>query len=221
MVRSQPPDDGLLTAEDVAARLNLSAHAVRSAAYRGEIPCVRLGKRKVRFEPGAVERFVESRRGDKPAERLDAARRLRNGMLALLDEHELPAAFVDAVGMLLREAQCEGQEELAVGEQGELYWTPRGLAHALGLVQLYGSEESAVARLMAWRRAKQGPPFIKIGATQQAPIFYEVHAARRWFESQRAECGPLEGMDALALRQTARVGRHTSGRSSASVGARV
>lgn len=196
----------LLDVNEVARRLSLTAHAVRSMVSRGELECVRLGKRKLRFEPAALERFVAARTrrsGGQPAHgEAGESRRLRNGLAALVDEHDLPPAFVACVAQLLQESADEGAPEL-VGKDGELWWTPRGLAHALGLVQLFGSEESAVARLAAWRGRRIGPPFVKLGSLQQSPILYEVAAARRWFAAQGVECAP-EVAELALVRSTPR-----------------
>ena len=43
---AQPADDGsLLNAKDAAALLQMTTTALRQAAYRGAIPCVRIGRR--------------------------------------------------------------------------------------------------------------------------------------------------------------------------------
>ena len=51
-----PPD--LLTAEEVAELLRVRPRWVYDAARRGEIPCVRLGRRYVRFERSVIEAWV-------------------------------------------------------------------------------------------------------------------------------------------------------------------
>jgi excisionase family DNA binding protein len=48
----------LKTAKDVAARLNVSEAAVYDMVREKLLPCVRLGRR-VRFDPGVLERWIE------------------------------------------------------------------------------------------------------------------------------------------------------------------
>lgn len=53
----------LLTADQVAARLNVSVRTVRAWVAAGRLPVVRLGRRCVRIELHEVERLVaEGRR---------------------------------------------------------------------------------------------------------------------------------------------------------------
>lgn len=49
----------LLTASEVGELLKMSRAAVYSAAERGELPVVRIGRR-LRFKQEAIERLVES-----------------------------------------------------------------------------------------------------------------------------------------------------------------
>jgi excisionase family DNA binding protein len=51
----------LLVAEDVAALLGVPPTFVYSLARRGELPCVRVGERYVRFRAQAVEAWIEER----------------------------------------------------------------------------------------------------------------------------------------------------------------
>jgi excisionase family DNA binding protein len=52
-------DEVLLTADEVARPLKVSAAFVRILAARGELGCVRLG-RAVRFKPADVRAFIEA-----------------------------------------------------------------------------------------------------------------------------------------------------------------
>ena len=52
----------LLTADEVAAVLNVSRKSVYKWAEAGRLPFIRLGGRVVRFDPGAVRQFIESGR---------------------------------------------------------------------------------------------------------------------------------------------------------------
>ena len=56
----------LLTAEQAARRLGLTAHWVYEAARRGELPCVRIG-RKVRFIPADLDAYVQAKRAGEAA----------------------------------------------------------------------------------------------------------------------------------------------------------
>jgi excisionase family DNA binding protein len=64
----------LLTAEQAARRLGLTAHWVYEAARRGELPCVRIG-RKVRFIPADLDAYVQAKRAG--ARRRSAGNRRR------------------------------------------------------------------------------------------------------------------------------------------------
>jgi excisionase family DNA binding protein len=50
----------LLTAEDIADLLNTKLERVWALAREKDLPCVRLGKRQMRFDRQAVERFIAS-----------------------------------------------------------------------------------------------------------------------------------------------------------------
>ncbi|MEP7027664.1 MAG: helix-turn-helix domain-containing protein [Candidatus Eisenbacteria bacterium] len=51
----------LLTVREVASILRVNYRDVYALANRGELPCVRIGRR-VRFLPGDIARWVEARR---------------------------------------------------------------------------------------------------------------------------------------------------------------
>jgi excisionase family DNA binding protein len=50
----------LLTAEDIADLLNTKLERVWALARENDLPCVRLGKRQMRFDRQAVELFIAS-----------------------------------------------------------------------------------------------------------------------------------------------------------------
>jgi excisionase family DNA binding protein len=50
----------LLTAEDIADLLNTKLERVWALAREKDLPCVRLGKRQMRFDRQAVEEFIAS-----------------------------------------------------------------------------------------------------------------------------------------------------------------
>ncbi len=50
----------LLTAEDICDILNTKIERVWALAREKDLPCVRLGKRQMRFDRQAVERFIAS-----------------------------------------------------------------------------------------------------------------------------------------------------------------
>jgi excisionase family DNA binding protein len=52
--------DKLLTADDVAELLNTKNQRVWAMARENDLPCVRLGKRQMRFDRQAVEQFIAS-----------------------------------------------------------------------------------------------------------------------------------------------------------------
>jgi excisionase family DNA binding protein len=52
--------DKLLTAEDIADLLNTKLERVWAMARENDLPCVRLGKRQMRFDRQAVEKFIAS-----------------------------------------------------------------------------------------------------------------------------------------------------------------
>jgi predicted DNA-binding transcriptional regulator AlpA len=73
IVGQTPLKDPLLTAEDVAARLNVSKdwvwdHSSRKAPY---LPVIRIGDGTLRYRPSQIEEFVAER------ERLSLLRRKR------------------------------------------------------------------------------------------------------------------------------------------------
>lgn len=54
--------DTLLKPREVAERLAVSEPTVYRWADQKVLPCIRLSARAVRFEPAAVEKFIEERR---------------------------------------------------------------------------------------------------------------------------------------------------------------
>ena len=61
-VPAPPPDDGLLTLDQVKDRLNVSIRYVRGLRQSGALPVVPLGPRFVRVHPDDLERFIAERR---------------------------------------------------------------------------------------------------------------------------------------------------------------
>ncbi len=58
----------LLKVGDVAERLGISIPHTYRLARSGELTCVRIGGKAIRFEEAAVDRFIqEHRRGQPPA----------------------------------------------------------------------------------------------------------------------------------------------------------
>jgi excisionase family DNA binding protein len=58
---ASPQDLGtepLWTAEEVAQYLKLQPETVRTMARRGELPCLKLGKRLWRFRPAEIKNWV-------------------------------------------------------------------------------------------------------------------------------------------------------------------
>lgn len=53
-------DDRLLSAQEVAARLNLKVCTVYDLVAKGDLPALRFG-RKLRIRPGAVDALVTAR----------------------------------------------------------------------------------------------------------------------------------------------------------------
>lgn len=52
----------LLTVEEVAERLKMAPFTVRKWVRLGRLPALRLGDRRIRFMPEAVERWVREQR---------------------------------------------------------------------------------------------------------------------------------------------------------------
>lgn len=52
----------LITARQVAAILAVTPWAVYDLARRGDLPCIRIGNRCIRFLPDDVTEFIQSRR---------------------------------------------------------------------------------------------------------------------------------------------------------------
>jgi excisionase family DNA binding protein len=57
--------EGLLKIGAVAERLGVSVPHTYRLAKTGELPCVRLGPKAIRFEEAAVERFIRAHRSGK------------------------------------------------------------------------------------------------------------------------------------------------------------
>lgn len=55
-------DKRLLIYDDVAELLRVSERTVRSMVRRGDLPCVRIGRGSVRFDPADIRAFIEKRR---------------------------------------------------------------------------------------------------------------------------------------------------------------
>jgi excisionase family DNA binding protein len=51
----------LLTADDVAAILDVPRSLIYALVRRGELPAIRVGERYVRFRAEAIERWIEGR----------------------------------------------------------------------------------------------------------------------------------------------------------------
>ena len=58
-------NDRLLSAQEVAARLNLKVSTVYDLVAKGDLPALRFG-RKLRIRPGAVDALVTAREQPKP-----------------------------------------------------------------------------------------------------------------------------------------------------------
>ncbi len=54
--------DRLLTAQEVAQLINASDTSVYKMALRGEIPCVKITARMVRFDQDEIEEWLESKK---------------------------------------------------------------------------------------------------------------------------------------------------------------
>jgi len=54
--------EGLLKASIVAHRLGISVSSVYRLAARGEIPCIRIGPKLVRFDLMELKRYIRNRR---------------------------------------------------------------------------------------------------------------------------------------------------------------
>lgn len=57
----------LMTVDEVAAYLGMSANAVRQMVYRRQLPFIRLGERRLRFDAAAINEWLD-------AQRVEAAR---------------------------------------------------------------------------------------------------------------------------------------------------
>ena len=80
-------------------------------------------------------------------------------------------------------------DEIATGPDGQICWTPRGLALVLGLVEEDTEREwkSALARLEKWRRGRKGPRFLKVASSVQAAILYVVGDVSAWISELQAQ----------------------------------
>ncbi len=56
--------DTLLTLDDVAERLKVSPRTVSTWIKSGALPAMRFGRRMIRIEPSALQRFLEASRVD-------------------------------------------------------------------------------------------------------------------------------------------------------------
>jgi excisionase family DNA binding protein len=54
--------DRLLTVEQLAARLSVTESAIRHMVYRRQIPFLRLGSKRLRFDPAAIDAWLEDQR---------------------------------------------------------------------------------------------------------------------------------------------------------------
>ena len=52
----------LLTAQEVAQIINASDKSIYKMALRGEIPCIRIAAKIVRFDQGDIEKWLESKK---------------------------------------------------------------------------------------------------------------------------------------------------------------
>ena len=59
-------ESSLLTAKQVAERLNLPLQAVWRLSRRGELATVRIGARGVRFDPRDVQLFIDAHTSHRP-----------------------------------------------------------------------------------------------------------------------------------------------------------
>jgi excisionase family DNA binding protein len=61
-VRGLKESKGLLKVGIVARRLGISVPSVYRLAANGEIPCIRIGPKSVRFDIVEIERYVQRRK---------------------------------------------------------------------------------------------------------------------------------------------------------------
>ena len=54
--------DSLLTVEQLAERLSVTDKAIRHMVYRRQIPFIRLGSKRLRFDPDAIDAWLEDQR---------------------------------------------------------------------------------------------------------------------------------------------------------------
>lgn len=57
---ASPDIEELMTAEEVADMLRVRAKWVYEAVRRGEIPCVKVGRRYVRFQRAAIQEWISN-----------------------------------------------------------------------------------------------------------------------------------------------------------------
>lgn len=55
-------EGALLGSEEAAALLRIKQRTVQAMAKRGELPCVRFGKRIIRFDPADLRRWIDGRK---------------------------------------------------------------------------------------------------------------------------------------------------------------
>jgi excisionase family DNA binding protein len=61
---SLPGTEPLWTVVEVASYLRLEPETIRSMARRGDLPCLKLGKRVWRFKPSDVKNWLNIRQDD-------------------------------------------------------------------------------------------------------------------------------------------------------------
>jgi len=61
----------LLKSREAAKLLSVSERTLWNLTQRGELPCVRIGKRGIRYDPKDLSRWLESRKTTKPAPELE------------------------------------------------------------------------------------------------------------------------------------------------------
>lgn len=62
MPQRDPQEPRLLTVDEVAAHLGLTAPAVRQMIQRRQIPFVRLGERRIRFDLDQIQAWLDDQR---------------------------------------------------------------------------------------------------------------------------------------------------------------
>lgn len=62
MTQSPTPPPALMTVDEVATYLGMTPAAVRQMVYRRQLPFVRLGTRRLRFEVDAINAWLDDQR---------------------------------------------------------------------------------------------------------------------------------------------------------------